>query len=259
MVFKTHSDISLMVTREEKETAELVKKIAEKFNFIKSEKLFENIAEQERKEKEIPITVTDNEENGTPVRNLLFNFNFDKTFELKRISFLGQHVAFKYRVAVKDGKAINQLIIDSSLGSARFGNDGVDVEISKSWSGRIKIFSFKFPPVPLIGISIYARGSLGFTVKFTTILKTSLQMTLTGEIGVQAEISVGLGGLASLSAGADGTLVSASGYATITNSGISKGYRISGGRIEVYVKATAFWHTLWKKSWKLFDGWSTSG
>ena len=139
-VFKTHSDISAKTTREEKETAELVKKIAENFNFIKSEKLFENIAEQERKEKEIPITITDNEENGTPVRKLLFNFNFDKTFQLKKLSLLGKSVTFKYRIAVKDGKAINQLLIDSPLGSARFGNDGVDVEISKQWSGKSFLF-----------------------------------------------------------------------------------------------------------------------
>ena len=258
-VFKTHSDISAKTIREEKETAELVKKIAENFNFIKSEKLFENIAEQERKEKEIPITITDNEENGSPVRNLLFNFNFDKTFQLKKLSLLGKSVTFKYRIAVKDGKAINQLLIDSPLGSARFGNDGVDVEISKQWSGKIKVFSFRFPPVPIIGISLYARGSLGFSIKFTTILKTSLQMTLNGEVGVDAEVSIGLGGLASVSAGADGTLISASGYATVTNSGISKGYRIAGGRIEVYAKAKLFWKTLWSHSWKVFDGWSTSG
>ena len=86
-LFNTHSKISSIATKEEKETAELVKKIAEKFNFISSEKLIENILEQERKEKEIPATITDLEEEGAPLRNLAFNFNFDKTFELKRISF----------------------------------------------------------------------------------------------------------------------------------------------------------------------------
>ena len=258
-LFNTHSEISSIKTGEEKETAELVKKISEKFNFITSEKLNENILEQERKEKEIPVTVTDLEEDNTSLRKLLFNFNFDKTFELKRISFLGQYVAFKYRIAVKDGKAINYLLIDSSLGSARFGNDGVYAEISKSWSGKIRVFSFRFPPFPLIGLNVYAKGSLGFSVKFTTILKTSLQMTLNGGVGVDAEVNFGAGKFASVSAGAEGTILSASGYATITNSGISKGYRLSGGRIEVYVEAYALFFKVWSKSWKVFDGWTYEG
>ena len=263
-LFNTHSKISSIATKEEKETAELVKKIAEKFNFISSEKLIENILEQERKEKEIPAKITDLEEEGAPLRNLAFSFNFDKTFELKRISFLGQYIAFKYRVAVKDGKAINQLIIDSSLGSARFGNDGVDAEISKSWSGRYKIFTFRFPPLPIIAFSVYAGGSLGFSVKFTTILKTSLQMTLSGSIDASAEISIGSSYFAKIAAGVEGNVITATGYATITNSGISKGYSLSGGRIEAYTEAYIKIpfigkKTLWSKSITLFNGWSTSG
>ena len=53
-VYNTHSEINSMTTKEEKETAELIKKIAVKFNFISSEKLYKNIDEQEKKENEIP-------------------------------------------------------------------------------------------------------------------------------------------------------------------------------------------------------------
>ena len=80
---------------------------------------------------------TGSKEGNTP-RQLGFNFNVEKTFDIKTISFLGQTLFIKYRVAVKDGKAINQIIIDSSLGQATFGNDGVNVEINKSWSFRKK-------------------------------------------------------------------------------------------------------------------------
>ena len=168
---------------------------------------------------------------------------------------MGQTVTFKYRIAVKDGKAINQLIIDSSLGSAKFGNDGVDVEISKSWSGKFKIFEFRFPPMPVIYLALYAEASLGFSVKFTTILKTSLQMTLTGSIGADVSITAGADGYIGISAGAEGTIITASGYATVTNSGISKGFTLSGGAISVYVKVSYIFDS-WKKSHKLFDGWT---
>ena len=114
-----------------------VKKISEKFNFISSEKLARNIFEKENKEKEFE-EVKDLEEEGTPVRKLGFNFNIDRTFNIKTITFLGQSISIKFRIAVKDGKAINQIIIDSSLGQATFYNDGIDVEINKSWSFRKK-------------------------------------------------------------------------------------------------------------------------
>ena len=84
-------------------------------------------------------------------------------------------------------------------------------------------------------------------------------MTLSGSITASAEIAAGILDFAKAAAGAEGTVVSATGYATVTNSGISKGYRIAGGRIEVYAKAKLFFKTLWSHSWKVFDGWSTSG
>ena len=89
-LYVTNSEINSIKTKEEKETAELIQKISEKFNFISSEKLIENIMEKERKEKEIPVKITDLEEEGTSLRNLAFTFDFEKTFTLKTIEFLGQ-------------------------------------------------------------------------------------------------------------------------------------------------------------------------
>ena len=154
-----------MVTREEKETAELIQKIAKKFNFISSEKLIENILEKERKEKEIPNKIIDNEEENNQIRKLGFNFNIDKIFNIKTISFLGQTITIKYRVAVQNGRAINQLKINSNLGTAKFGNDGIDIETSKTWQGNKKIFQFNFPPIPPVYLAVYAGGSLGYSIK----------------------------------------------------------------------------------------------
>ena len=75
------------------------------------------------------------------------------------------NLIYKYRVAVKDGKAINQIIISSNFGSFTFGNNGVEGETSKSWSGKVKLFSMRFPPFPSIGLNIYASGSLQYSVQ----------------------------------------------------------------------------------------------
>ena len=105
---------------------------------------------------------------------------------------------------------------------------------------------------------------MAVSVKFTTILKTSLQMTLSGSITASAEIAAGILDFAKAAAGAEGTVVSATGYATVTNSGVSKGYSISGGKIETYVEAYVNVpfigkKTLWNKRYKVFDGWTMSG
>lgn len=225
-----------MTIRQEKETAELIQNIAERFNFISSQKLFENIEEQERKEKEME-EVKDLEEDNTSLRNLGFNFNIDKTFNIKSLSGAGQTISIKYRIAVQNGKEINQLIIDSKLGSARFGNDGITAEINKSWSFNKKIFTFKFPPFPLIGLNVYSGGTLNVYVKFTTVQKTSLQLGLGGSLNAAVEIAFGAGDFAKVAAGVKGTLINASGYATITVGSVTKGYKLSGGKIVVYVTA----------------------
>ena len=258
----SHSEINSMVTKEEKETAELIQKISKRFNFIPSDKLIENILEKERKENEEPEKITDVEEEGTSLRNLGFNFNVDKTFNIKSIKVAKQTISIKYRIAVKNGKAINQIIIDSNLGTARFGNDGVTAEISKNWSGNKKIFQFVFPPFPAISLNIYAGGSLGFSVKFTNVQKTSLQLSLSGSLTATAEVALGAGDFAKVAAGAKGEIIKASGYATVTSGGVTKGYKISGGKVEAYV--TAYVKVpfvgkkkLWDKSCTIFKGWSS--
>ena len=259
--YDQHSEINSMTIRQEKETAELIQKISKSFNFITSEKLIENIFEKERKEKEFE-EVKDLEEDNTSLRNLGFNFNVDKTFNIKSLSAAGQTISIKYRIAVQNGKAINQIIIDSNIGTAKFGNDGVTAEINKSWSFNKKIFAFKFPPCPLIGLNVYASGNLNAYVKFTTVQKTSLQLGLGGSLNAAVEIAFGAGSFAKVAAGAEGTLINASGYATITGGSVTRGYKLSRGKIKVYV--TAYVKVpfrgkikLWDRDCTIFNGWST--
>lgn len=255
--YDTQSEINAWKIEEEKETAEIAKLVADKFNFVSSEELIEKILEKEKQEQEIPVKFEDVGEQTGPLRQLGFNFNVDKTFNIKTIKFLKQSISIKYRIAVKNGKAINQLIIDSSLGKATFGNDGVSVEIDKNWSGRIQVFKFVFPPVPAISLGVYAGGSLGISIHFTTSQKTTLKLSLSGSLTASAEIKAGWDKVLSLSAGADGTIIKATGYATVTGGSVSKGYSISGGKIVCYVKAKLLGKQVWKKSHTLFNGWSS--
>ena len=258
-LYNAHSEINTIKTQEEKETTEIAEKIAEKFNFIPSDKLIENILEEERKKDEEPVEIKDDEEQMGPLRKLGFNFNVDKTFNIKTIKFLGQTFTIKYRVAVQGGKAINQIIIDSNLGKATFGNNGITYTVAKTWSGRIQIFKFVFPPFPIISLGVYAGGSLSFSVYFTTVDQTTLRLFLSGSITATAEIKAGWDALLSFSAGAEGTLIAASGFASITKNVVTKNYSLSGGKIVCYVVARALGFKVWKKEYTLFKGWSVSG
>ena len=257
-LYNTISEIKTLKTSEEKETAQIVERIAKNFNFISSQKLIENILEKERIEQEIPLTIEDIEdEEINSLRKLGFNFNVDKTFNIKSITFLGQTFSIKYRIAVKSGKAINQIIISSNLGTATFGNGGIDYEFSKSFSKRVQVFKFVFPPFPAITLGVYAGGSLSISVKYTSSSKTGLKLSLSGSLTASAEIKAGSDKVLSFSAGATGDIVKATGYATVTGSSVSKGYSVSGGKIVCYVVAKALGKKVWKKEHTLFNGWSS--
>ena len=83
-------------------------------------------------------------------------FNVDKTFRIKEFSYGGEPLIIKYNVAVKDGKAINQIKIASSLGLTTFGNIGVDTETNGTWSGKARIFNFRFPREPHLILGLIA-------------------------------------------------------------------------------------------------------
>ena len=45
------------------------------------------------------------EKENTSLRKLAFDYTIDKTFYIKTFSFLGQTIAYKYRVAVRKWKS----------------------------------------------------------------------------------------------------------------------------------------------------------
>ena len=183
--------------------------------------------------------------------------NVESTYTLKTINFLGQSMTIKYRVGVKNGKSVNLIIIKSKSGTAQFGRDGDSITGSVSrnlWSGKQEIFTFPFPPFPIISLGIYAGGSLDCSVS-VDFSKNELKLSISGSLTASAEIKAGSDKLLSFSAGAEGTVISASGFVTISNGRLTPGYKISGGKIVAYVVARALTKEVWKLSHTVYDGW----
>ena len=198
----------------------------------------------------------------TSPRKLGFDFNVDKTFDITRLYVAGQYINCKYRVAIQNGKAINQIIMNSNQGTFAFGNNGVDSETSNTWSGKVRIFTFRFPQMPTITLGLIAQGSLSYTVKYASASKDSLQMALTGDLKAGVEVVSGPGAKAKIFSGAEGTLISSSGYATVTKNDIVKGFEFGGTGVNAWVEARikipfSGEKTLWKQTIKLFNPWWT--
>ena len=244
---------------EDKEHFELLKTLAEHYTFIKSKDLLDSLAEK-NKDQEYVVEEWEediNDENSE-LRKLGFNFNTVKTWDVKSFKVLGVTFNIKFKAGVQSGRALCQLIIQTNLGSMTFGNTGITAEISKTFStGDKTIFKFVFPPFPAISLALKAGGSLTIYVKFDSSAKTKLNIRLSGSIYAKCEIKAGWDLFASVSAGAKGTIISASINVTVgPGTSIGRSATFTAGTVEVYVKAKALLITLWKKSWTVFKGWT---
>ena len=200
----------------------------------------------------------------TSPRKLGFDFNVNEIFDIGGSSFsvAGQRVFMKYKVAVQNGKAINQIIIQTNQRKFKFGNNGVDSETNKSLNVNMRILTFRFPPMPTITLGLIVKGSLSYTIKYASASKDSLQMTLTGDLKAGIEVVSGPGGMSKILTGAEGTLISSSGYATVTKNDIYKGFKFSGTKVYAWVEARAKIpsggeKTLWKETINFSTWWST--
>ena len=98
----------------EKENVELIKKLSEKFNFVKSEFLIRNYIDiREKKDIEIEKEIIKEEEKlPKPVTNS-FPISASKTFNLASFNVLGQKVSVKYVVGISSSKAYNKIVLQN--------------------------------------------------------------------------------------------------------------------------------------------------
>ena len=107
LTYNVKSEItSMQVNYNEKENVNLVNKIAEKFTFIKSEALLENIKKSKEEKEENNAEVE--EELPKQGRNL-FSISASRTFNIASFNVLGQTVSVKYEVGISGNRAYNKI------------------------------------------------------------------------------------------------------------------------------------------------------
>ena len=255
--YETKSYIVSTVAKEEKENVELIKSLAQYYNFIDGKELLNSLENEE--------TVVDRweeEENDVDpkLRNLLSfsNFKADKTITIKTFNICGCSFKFKVRLGVSSGKAFGEIIIAANKGDVRFGTNGISGSYSKTYSGEKTIFSFKFPPMPAISLNLKAGGALKISASLSTSSK-KLTVSISGSLYAKVEIKAGWDAVASISAGAKGTIVSASLSGAINTSGsLSKSGKLSAGTVSVYIDGKLLSKKIFHKEWTVYKGWSQS-
>ena len=248
--FDQKSEIVLTKSAEEKDTTNLINKISPFFDLKSKEEVLKSF---EKKEEVVEEWEEDIESPNSIVRNLGFSISNSNTYTLKTLNVLGTSIAIKLNVGVSGGKAFCKLIV----GGASFGKDGITAEYSKTFgTGTITIFSFAFPAMPAISVGLTGEASITLTIKFASSAKTKLNFSLTGAVKANAYVKAGWDAVASITAGASGTLVSATISAGVQNSGITYSKSLSGGKIVAYIKGTALkTFQLFYYDYTLFNGW----
>ena len=243
--------ISTKVDLEQKDLSELVQKLSEKFTFVKSSDLIQSYIDKEKIEDKVEeIEIEPTPEN---LRRLGFSIKADKTFDIKSFTVLGQTIKIKYRVAVIDGNAINELIISSNLGTFKFGNTGISYTHKKTYSYTVTIFTFTFPNFPAVSVGILATGSLTYQISWAS--GSALTASLTGTLSATAQIKAGWDSIASLTAGASGVIASASGSATIKSGSVTKSFSFNYGKITCFISGKLFGVEILRRDFTVFEGW----
>ena len=256
--YDLRSDInSKEVKYDEKENVELVKKISEKFNFINSKDLLKAIKEKKDEENKA-VVIAEEEENKSELRNLGFAVSASKTFNLASFNVCGQTVSIKYYVKVSSSEAINKIIISSGLGTFEFGNKGCSGTLSKKWEYKQPIFKFPFPGFPAVTVGAFAKGTIKAEIGFKSGSSTKVYATLSGKLTMGAEIKAGWDAIASLSAGAEGTVADASATVTITSGSVSKdsGFSLKMGALEAYIQGCLFTAKIDIARFTIYSGWA---
>ena len=253
--YETKSNIIATGSKEEKENVELLKKLAEYYTFIDGRDLLNSL---EKEEKVVDRWEIKEAKIDSKLRNLLdfTDLNVDKTFDIKTFTICGCKFSIKARLGISDFKAFGEIIIEANHGSVKFGTDGISASYSKTWSGELTVFSFKFPPLPIISLDLKAGGSITVSASLDN---EKITVGISGSLYGKVEIKAGWDYAVSLSAGVKGTLVSASLNGAIDFNGeLEKSGKLSAGTIVIYVEGKALTFKIFHHDWTMWNGWSTS-
>ena len=260
--FDSSSKISAMKSENNKiEDAELVIKLASKFNFMDSEELIKSILEKETEEQnrkaeeakeDAPIT-------EQQLRQLKWEGSFGWDWVIASTNILGQTISITYSISLKDGKVKNSLTLKVGSLNIPLGNTGgvsSDKKGGKQDGGEKEIA--RVPVITGVTIGLKLGGSLGFDVTFTNNIFT---ISLNGKVYAKAELTIGIDDIASIKAGVTGDLINLTFSCSIKKSGnyyYKNGISLTAkaGAISVYAKGEFLWFEVFNFSKQLWDGWS---
>ena len=130
-------------------------------------------------------------------------------------------------------------------------------DFRQKWEYKQPIFVFPFPNFPVVSVGAYAEGSLEANVWLKYFSGSTVCISLKGKLAMGAEIKAGWDAIASLSAGAKGTVVEADATVTITEGSVSKdsGFTLKMGGLEAYIKGCLFSADIEVATFTIFEGW----
>ena len=258
--YETKSEIVSTGLKEEKGTAELINKFIEHYTLIKSQDLLEYLTKNKKDQIIGRYEITEEQiKSDNNLRNLISfdNFNGDATILVTTFNVLNCDIKIQIRYGAKNGEAFGEIIFTANQGKVSFGSNGITASTTiKTWSGEVPVFTFDFPPMPIIGLSLIAGGSVKIQGSISSE-KEQLELSITGSLYAKVEIKAGWDKVASVAAGAKGTIISSSIKGAINLSGdLSTSGSLSAGDITIYVNGKTLGLEVFSYEWKVFDGWS---
>ena len=258
--YETKSEIVSTGLKEEKGTAELINKFIEHYTLIKSQDLLEYLAKNKKDQIIGRYEITEEQlKSDNNLRNLISfdNFNGDATILVTTFNVLNCDIKIQIRYGAKNGEAFGEIIFTANQGKVSFGSNGITASTTiKTWKGEVPVFTFDFPPMPIIGLSLIAGGSVKIQGSISSE-KEQLELSITGSLYAKVEIKAGWDKVASVAAGAKGTIISSSIKGAINLSGdLSTSGSLSAGDITIYVNGKTLGLEIFSYEWKVFDGWS---
>ena len=258
--YETKSEIVSTGLKEEKGTAELINKFIEHYTLIKSQDLLEYLAKNKKDQIIGRYEITEEQiKSDNNLRNLISfdNFNGDATILVTTFNVLNCDIKIQIRYGAKNGEAFGEIIFTANQGKVSFGSNGITASTTiKTWKGEVPVFTFDFPPMPIIGLSLIAGGSVKIQGSISSE-KEQLELSITGSLYAKVEIKAGWDKVASVAAGAKGTIISSSIKGAINLSGdLSTSGSLSAGDITIYVNGKTLGLEVFSYEWKVFDGWS---
>ena len=243
--------------KKEKEIVELVEKLSEYYTFISSTDLIQLLSEKENDGKKVYDSNEKKrkiESKKTKIRKLGLECSF--CVMLKNFNILGIDIDVFFDFEAMGDKFSAGLSFYVQDLEFYFGTNGASYSYSHYY-GDWTLFRFQFPPMPAIGVALKAGGTITIKQKINREDKPRIVISLSGSISAKAEVSAGWDKFVSISAGAEGTIISSSLSGNINDDlSVDIHGKISGGDIKVYVEGKAMDHSIFKMDYQVWGGWS---